>query len=253
MKRIIFTLIISAVAFNYGFAQKNATADKKKIIQEEAGRPDVPGDLFFETGFNMLMDDDVLNTKLWGSKIFNAYYQYGKNLGDSRFSVHPGIGIGTEKYALNDTMTIGYRRDANNDWIVQTLRIDSSITHLSGNVDVRKSKIATTYLDIPIELRWRSLKYDSKRSVKVAVGGKIGILLDSSTKVKYDGIDEKKTVKRKENFGLNNFRYGAYAKVGYGNFYLFYYHSLSTLFNGADGPGATEAYPIMFGVSLSVF
>lgn len=253
MKRIIFALLISTFTINFGIAQKNATADKKKIIKEEAGRPDVPGDFFLETGFNMLIDDDVLNTTLWGSKIFNAYYQYGKNIGDSRFSVHPGIGIGTEKYALNDTMTVGYRFDSNNDWVVSALRIDSSITHFRADPNVRKSKLATTYLDIPIELRWRSLKYDAKRSLKVAVGGKIGILLDSHTKIKYDGIDEKKTVKRKENFGLNNFRYGAYAKVGYGNFYVFYYHSLSTLFNGADGPGATEAYPIMFGLSLSVF
>lgn len=249
MKKILITLAFATFIYSIASAQ-NSAADKKKIIQEEAGRPDVPGDLFMETGFNMLLNDnDVLNTKLWGSKIFNMYYQYGKNIGDSRFSVHPGIGIGTEKYAFNDslTLTTGIVQNA---VAVGAVSIDSLYP---GASDIRKSKLATTYLDIPVEIRWRSLKYDSKRSFKVAVGGKIGFMLDTHTKVKYDEFGEKKIRKQKEDFGISKIRYGLYGKVGYGNAYLFYYYSLSQLFDGSSGPQATEAFPVMFGLSISAF
>lgn len=249
MKKILFTLAITTFTFTIGLAQSNSAADKKKIIQEEAGRPDVPGDLFIETGFNMLMDDDdVLNTKLWGSKIFNFYYQYGKNIGSSRFSVHPGIGIGTEKYAFGDSLTLRSRLDQN-AVINEMYPVDS----IYPNTNVRKNKLAVSYLDIPVELRWRSQKYDPKRSVKVAVGGKVGFRLDAHTKVKYDALGEKKVSKQKEDFDVSKIRYGVYGKVGYGNAYLFYYYSLSQLFDGSSGPQGTEAFPVMFGLSLSVF
>lgn len=249
MKKIFLTLAASIVAFSLCFAQKNSAADKTKIIQEQAGRPDVPGDLFMETGFNILMDDEVMNTKLWGSKIFNFYYQYGKNIGDSRFSIHPGIGIGTEKYAFNDTATL-YSAVVQNKVVNELVRIDSLYPNAS---DFRKTKLATTYLDIPVEIRWRSLKYDPKRSLKIALGAKIGFMLDAHTKVKYDEAGEKKIRKQKADFGLNKVRYGVYGKVGYGNAYLFYYYSLTTLFDGSSGPQGTEAFPVMFGISLSVF
>ena len=249
MKKI-YLLIISALTLTHiCVAQKNSAADKKPVIKEQAGRPDVTGDLFAEIGFNVLQNNNEWNSKWWGSKVFNLYYQYDKDLGDSHFSFHPGIGIGTEKYAM-DTSTLYTGFDGNGEYVFQTIALDSIYPNATK---FRKSKIATTYLDIPIELRWRSMKYDPKRSLKIAIGGKIGFLLDSKTKVKYDEFGEKKVDKQKEDYGIKKIRYSAYGKIGYGNAYLFFNYNLSTLFDKNKGPNDTEMTPMMFGFALSLF
>jgi len=249
MRKIFLFVICASFISSISLAQQNNAADKNKIIKEQAGRPDVPGDLFMEVGFNMLQDNNEWESKFWGSKIFNMYYQYDYNLGDSKLSIHPGLGISTQKYAM-DTSTLAYLPDANGDFVVQTIRLDSVFQNAN---DFVKSKIATTYLEIPLELRWRSLKYDPKRSLKIAVGGKIGLLIDSKTKVKYEEFGEKKITKQKEDFGISKFRYSVYGRIGYGNAYLFYNYNLSTLFEKNEGPNNTEMTPMMFGFALSLF
>ena len=109
------------------------------------------------------------------------------------------------------------------------------------------------YIDIPLELRWRLKKYDPKRSLTVTLGGKVGYLFDSKTKVKYDEDGETKKTKQKEKFELSSLRYGAYAKVGFGGFTAFYYYSLSDLFKKDKGPMGTTMYPMTFGLSLALF
>ncbi len=249
MKKYVVTLILSIALFLPAIAQKNSSADKKKIIKEQAGRPDVPGDLFIETGFNYLVDNDEWKYNFWGSKVLNVYYQYDYNLGDSHFSFHPGIGIGTDKYDMSNE-TLIYGSDSIGNRILETIRVDSLIP---GAYKIRKSKIATAYLEIPLELRFRSLKYDPKRSLKISVGGKIGFLVDSKTKLKYDAEGEKKVTKQKEDWGIRSIRYSVFGKVGYGNAYLFYNYQLSSLFDKNKGPNQTEMTPMTFGFALSLF
>ncbi len=248
MKKFIASLIVSFAVLLPAIAQKNSSADKTKIIQEQAGRPDVPGDLFIEIGFNYLKDNEEWKYNFWGSKLLNFYYQYDYNLGDSRFSFHPGIGIATDKYDMSDETLINV--DSAGFLSIETIRVDSIIPDA---FKIIKSKLSTAYLEIPLELRWRSMKYDPKRSLKISVGGKIGFLLDSKTKIKYGAASEKKIIKQKEDWGIRNIRYSVYGKVGYGNAYLFYNYNLSTLFDKNKGPNQTEMTPMTFGFALSLF
>ena len=248
MKKFIASLIISFAVLLPAIAQKNSTADKTKIIQEQAGRPDVPGDLFIEVGFNYLKDNDEWKYNFWGSKLLNLYYQYDYNIGDSRFSIHPGIGVATDKYDMSDE-TLFYADSAG----IRVMKVGEVDSLISGSYDIRKSKLSTAYLEIPLELRWRSMKYDPKKSLKISVGGKIGFLLDSKTKLKYGADGEKKITKQKEDWAVRNIRYSVYGKVGYGNAYLFYNYNLSTLFDKNKGPNQTEMTPMTFGFALSLF
>lgn len=117
----------------------------------------------------------------------------------------------------------------------------------------RKSQINPNYIDIPLEFRWISRKYDPKSSLKIAIGAKVGFLIDSKTKVVYEEGGEKKTTKQKEKYELNTFRYGAYIKVGYAGFSAFYYYGISELFQKDKGPMGTAMYPMTFGISLALF
>ena len=253
---IIVVLVALVSVYGQTFGQeatpKNNKANRtSKLIQEKAGRPDIPGDLMIEFGFNWVREHvSGYGFNTMGSRTFNAYYLYDMNLGESAFSFHPGIGIGTEKYKFEENLTLGYGTDSLGNREVQFAPLDS-IYGVGTSYD--KSQINPNYFDIPIEFRWRSRKYDPNSSLKITIGGKVGFMFASKTKVKYSEFGETKKSKQKEKYELNTIRYGAYAKIGYGGFSAFYYVSLSDLFKKDEGPMGTTMYPMTFGLSLALF
>lgn len=245
-------IISSTIAFGQEGTPKNNKANRTaKLIQEKAGRPDIPGDLMIEFGFNWVQEHpEGIGFNTTGSKTFNAYYLYDMNFGESAFSFHPGIGIGTEKYAFAQNITLGWGMDSVGNREVQFVSLDSIY---GSGTEFKKTQINPNYIDIPIEIRWRSRKYDPKSSFKITLGGKVGFLIDSKTKVKYREYDETKIAKQKENWQLSSIRYGVYGKLGYGGFSAFYYYSISDLFKKDKGPMGTTMYPMTFGLSLALF
>jgi len=248
---LIFSLL-SANVYAQEATPKNTKANRaSKLITEKAGRPDIPGDLIIEFGFNWIQDHpEGYSFRTMKSRTFNAYYLYDINIGKSSFSIHPGLGIGTEKYAFNDDVTIGYGLDILENPELQIIPLDR-IYGLSA--DFKKSQINPNYFDIPLELRWRLLKNDPKHSFKITMGGKFGVLFDSKTKIKYKEDGESKTDKHKEGYELNPIRYGVYTKIGFGGLNAYYYYSISEVFKKGQGPLDTTMYPMTFGLTLALF
>ncbi len=248
---LVFAFSSLAVSGQEATPKNNKATRTTKLIQEKAGRPDIPGDLMIEFGFNWVQEHSPgIGFNTLSSRTFNAYYLYEMNIGESAISFHPGIGIGTEKYAFEQDLTLGYGFDSLGNKEVQYAPLDS----IYGiGTSYKKSQINPNYLDIPFEFRWRSRKYDPKSSLKVTLGGKVGFLFGSKTKVKYTEDGETKKTKQKEKFELNTIRYGAYAKIGYGGFSAYCYYSLSDLFIKDKGPMGTTMYPLTFGFSLALF
>ncbi len=249
---ILAIVFSSSIAFGQEATPKNNKANRtSKLIQEKAGRPDIPGDLMIEFGFNWAQENPPgYGFKTMSSRTFNAYYLYDMNIGESAFSFHPGIGVGTEKYAFDKNITLGYGLDSLGNKEVQFVPLDSIY---GDGISYSKSQFNVNYIDIPLELRWISRKYDPKRSLTITLGGKIGVLFDSKTKVKYSEDGETKKTKQKEKFELSQLRYGVYGKIGYGAFSAYYYYSLSELFNKDKGPLGTTMYPMTFGLSMALF
>ncbi len=230
--------------------KNNKSKHRNKVVQEEAGRPDLPGDFIFELGLTSLIDPpEEMQMNLWGSKTFNVYYQYPVQFGGSRFYIFPGIGISTQKYKFKDNVTLAYDTDNDGNRFVEVVPLDS----IYDKASYKKSKIGTSYADFIIELRWISRKNNPRKSIKVAAGGKIGYKFESKTKVKYVQYGEKKIAKQKEDFNLSDLRYGVYCKLGYSSFNAYFYYSLSPLFDADKGPSNTATNPLEFGLSLTVF
>lgn len=239
MKKTFLTFLILATTILSYAQNNNKASNQSKVVKEQAGRPDIPGDLFVELGFSLLSDaPESMDMSWWGSKALNIYYQYPMNIGKSSFSFHPGIGIGTEKYAFDGYKTLDIDSDGNTE-----------IASIDSSSSINKSKFGLLYLDIPLEIRWRSNKYDPRRGFNVAIGVKGGILLQSKTKVKYSDI----TYKEKRDFNIQTFRYGAFGKFGFGSFNLYYYYSLSQMFESGKGPDETETFPMQVGISFALF
>lgn len=218
---------------------------------EPAARPDVPGILFFEVGFNLLLNNDVegFETSLWGSKTFNVYYLHDIRIGNSKFFFLPGFGVGLDKYKFEDNNVTLNVPSTNPD----TTRLVSPVDVIGPGIEIKKSKLAANYFDIPLELRFYTNPDDVSRSFRVGIGGKIGVLYSAHTKINYEFDDHLNKLKHKRDFNLSRIRYGVNARVGIGAFNLYAYYALSELFEDGKGPGDTEMNTLNVGLSINAF
>jgi hypothetical protein len=246
-----FLCFILFLAFSLPTLAQTETPVKEK----RKGRPDIPGTFAIDLGFNLPSEKENFNTGIFGSRTLNVYYYYDMPLWKSKFSLHPGIGVGLERYKFNNNRTLGYIPGSKSPF--DTLRMVRAAS-LVGSNRIKKSQLITNYLDIPVELRFTSNPSDPARSFKASIGFKFGILYDSFTKIKYSQDGEIKKVKDKQDFNLNPFRYGVTAKVSVGTFSVYSYMSLSPLFKDGKGPAIGNTKPgeisnFTIGFSLAAF
>ena len=201
------------------------TEAPKKISR----RPDIPGTFALEFGYNQdLSGPKEFDLDFLGSRSANLYYQYEFRIFKSKFSFVPGIGLSLERFKFNGEATLDYV-DGDFNSIAMIPQVDTNIP------GVKKSMLITNYVDIPLELRFSTNPEDPARSFKISVGGRIGYLYDSFTKIKYKENGELKKLKNKDNYNLTQFRYGLSGRIGIGNFSLFGYYNVSPLFEEGKG------------------
>ncbi|MTI19941.1 hypothetical protein E1176_02805 [Fulvivirga sp. RKSG066] len=251
MKKLsIALLIFSAVASSVSsYAQ--TTTDNTTTMGERKGRPNVPGTFLIELGWNVLQDaPESMDMSIIGSRTLNMYYFYDVRLGNSKFYVLPGFGVGLDRYKFdNDNSTIN-QFENNNGQIVSRIQDAFAAT---DSVDVKKSMLITNYFDIPLEFRFYANPDDRKRSFKAGIGAKFGMRFSSHSKLKFEQDGENIKVKDKSSFELNRFRYGVTGRVGVGGFNVFYYQSLSELFDGRSPTGTEDTSNITIGLSFTGF
>lgn len=138
-----------------------------------------------------------------------------------------GIGITTSNIYFNKTIV----QIEGNTPLLSFINADS-INHF------KKYKVSTTYLEIPLELRFSSNPYNPNKSIKAAIGLKGGVLIGAKTKGntlqdKNDNVlnDYKQKISNKSYFNSN--RIAATARVGYGLVSLFGTYSLTGVFKDA--------------------
>ena len=221
---------IAAIVFLIGtsFTALAQTETTQKVSR----RPDIPGAFVLEFGFNQdLSAPDEFVLGFWGSRTANIYYQYEMRILKSSFSFVPGIGLSLERFKFNNDYTLDYDPDD----VHSVIMIPPADTGLPG---IRKSHLVTNYIDVPLEFRYNTNPDDPARSFKISVGGRIGYMYDAFTKIKYEEYGDVKKLKSKEDFNLNRIRYGLSARIGIGNFSLFWYYNLTPLFK--DGKGISD-------------
>ncbi len=226
-------------------------ADKQTPeIVTRNGRPDIPGELGFDLGVNYAPDfPEEIKQDVIRSIYFSPFYKFEYFIPKTKFSVLVGISVGAEKYRFKDHVTIIRASDAEGNLSNQVIGLDTILTGAS----VKKSGLAVNYLEIPLEVRFRTNYAHPKNAINISVGGKIGYMFNAHTKYKYRIEGETKFTKQKESYDLSPFRYGLTGRVGYGVFNLFYYYSLNTLFEKDRGPLGDVTQPMIFGLSLTLF
>jgi hypothetical protein len=242
MKHFVTALFAIVIFFN-ALAQQVATdttvntiKEASAAIKEKTGgsRDRIVVELTFD---NWIHNEKNLKVK-WHSRGFNAYFMYDIQLGKKKlFAVAPGLGIGTSSIFTNSALV--EVADSLGGGSLMVERTDS----------YKKNKLGLTYLDIPVELRFRSKPNAKNKSFKVAAGFKAGFLIDGKTKVKQEDADgNMKVYKEKRYDDLNRFRYGATFRVGYGPFSIIGYYSLAKIFEKGKGP---EITPFSVGIAIN--
>ena len=175
---------------------------------------------------------DSIDSHMGGlSRGANVYLMLDKPFkGNERLSVALGIGVGTS-HIFFKKMEI----DIESPSRVLPFRATDTTANF------KKYKLATSFLEVPLELRFSSNPETPNRAVKAAIGIKGGLLLNAHTKGKtlrnpsgatINSYTEKNLTKT----FFNSTRFAATARVGYGIFSVFGAYNLTSIFK--DGVAA---------------
>jgi hypothetical protein len=246
MKRITLILLSNLIINCLVFGQEK---ERTPI----GGRPDIKGDLFIEFGFNTLNNNpDELKRRFLPSRTFNIYYQLPVNIGadNSGFTFNPGIGFGTDKLAFTNDRAL-FNNPALGPESSQLLDISDVY---GDNISVSRNNVSTTFIEVPLEFRYHFNKNNYAKSMRLAIGGKVGYLMQAQTKIAYtdsNGLDRQ--IKDRQSFGFNPLRYGVYGRFGFSGVNVWGYYGLNQVFQKDRGPFATQATQVNFGISVALF
>ncbi|MGZ3840312.1 MAG: outer membrane beta-barrel protein [Flavisolibacter sp.] len=238
MRRIVFTAL-AICAVHLVFAQDTTIVKRKAPVTATSGYDH----LMLQLGLtNWQGKPDSIHTK-GISRTFNAYLMFAFPFKTSpHLSVAVGAGIAsdnvffdkTEAHIADPTATLAFKNVADTNHF-------------------KKYKIATAYLEAPVELRYTSNPGDDKHSFKVALGAKVGTMLSAWDKGKTlenrAGTTLKSyTEKEKSKRFFNTNRLSVMGRIGYGKFSLFTSYAVSTLFKEGVAP---SVHPMTIGITLS--
>ena len=188
--------------------------------QDSLSKPFFNEELIMDINYiNLINFPAALSTK-WNCIDFDFAYLTTISGKESNISTAIGLGISAQNIKTNAYLIEGPNESPSFQIIPDTLSYD-------------KNKLATTYIELPMEIRFRTPRNYHNKSFKLTIGAKFGYLLKSYHK--YVGEDYRvsvnpQTIKFKE-YNLpfiNNVRYGIYIKAFYGKFGINAYYSLSS-------------------------
>ncbi|MCB9190049.1 MAG: outer membrane beta-barrel protein [Flavobacteriales bacterium] len=195
-----------------------------------------------------LFNPSTVKPKWFASRGVDVALLYDYVLAKSNFSLAGGVGFNSHNIHMEAFP------------IVYQITEGHSYTHLDPTFfegqKITVNKISTNFIDIPFEVRFRSNPHKNGKRIAASVGFKLGWLVQSHTKSKtdedyfYEGVNFRRKIKTYDIPNLTKFRYGLTARVGYANFYLNFFYSLTPLFREGYG---TEAVPISIGIGVSPF
>ncbi len=238
MKKIFFVVLSTLIVVSI-FAQDEPKPETKKKPNLVSHAND---HLLIQFGYTSWAGiPDSINTKGF-PRSFNAYFLFDFPFkSNPKISVAIGVGVGTDNIFFDKTY-VGIKD------ITTTLQFhdQSDTTHF------KKNKLATTYLEAPLELRFNSRPDNPNKGVKVALGVKAGVLVNAHIKQKTEQTASGATInaytaKESSKRFFNSSRFAGTARIGYGVFTAFVTYQINPLFKEGLGP---DVRPWTVGLTL---
>ena len=233
----------------------NEDGDKRVVIIEKeeidsmdierCGRKKVETKMFgLDLGVSAYMQNGDLNVK---APYTPLELKLGKSINVNLHIIHQNISIVKHYIGIDWGIyaELNNYRFANDSLLVPKTNEIKFFNEES--VTYKKNKLFSSYLNLPVTLRFETNPKEPKRSFNLAIGGYAGYLLGAHTKtVKAD----KESNKVHDDFNLSKMHYGLTARIGYSWFDLYVTYSLTPLFNDATAPDLT---PVSAGIALVSF
>lgn len=189
---------------------------------------------FLNSDYQMTLPSDAAFMDLNTGRSWN----FNVNLFEKSF------GFGTDRIGLVTGLGLGfnnYHFDGNNNIMKDSLGVTVGKTY-TDKLD--KSKLSSTYLNLPLLLEFQFPNADKDDRAYIAVGVIGGVKIGSKTKVEYKGQKDK----LKDDFNLAPLRYAFTARVGYKDLGIYANYYPVQLFESGKGP---ELYPFDLGLAFT--
>lgn len=227
MRKLVVILLALVAAFP-SFSQENPEAKKPPVLPKRAA-----DHFMIQFALNSWQGaPDSINNRMGGfQRSANVYLMLDKPFkGNPRLSVAAGIGVGTSNIYFKK-MTVGIT--------ATSPKLPFRAVDTTDNY--KKYKLSTAFLEVPLELRFTSNPALPNKTLKAAIGVKLGTLLNAHTKGKNlrnssGTVISEKTVKEASKSYFNTTRISATARFGYGNFTLFGAYALTGIFKDGVAP-----------------
>lgn len=233
MKRILTLLFLITITFS-----------------AKAQRPDLPGQLLFDFGFNNWFDEPTGAELNWfQSKTVNMTYYYDLPIGNGGWTITPGLGMSWEKYSFDNNTTL-VSSVVNDQRIIRVTDLNDEF---GDNLSFDKSKLGLFYIDLPLEIRWYAKRNQYSKGFRVGFGGKVSYMYSSFTKLKFeDVLEDPRMIKDRQKLGFDRLRYGLQLRAGWGGFGVFAFYELSDKFKNPP-LGGVNTSTFTWGISLTGF
>lgn len=173
---------------------------------------------------NQLLETHTWQTHNVGFEFFQMGYRFTHN-----FKIYVGAGMDWTHMRLKKNITI--KPD------------ESKLTIVQESIDFKKNRFSSTYLRVPLSFQVRTNDDKQGNKTHLVFGPEIGFLVNGKVKQVSSEQGKKKV---KDDFNLNPFRYGAFARLGYDNFGIYVKYYNSDVF--ADGQGLKALKNINLGI-----
>jgi len=237
MKRnVFFTIILLALAAT-SFAQKPSAESIRKRLSLGFG---------VYNDFWMKVPDSISpRTVNQGVDVFVQYMFPMDKKGHLSFFI--GGGLGAHNFYNQALLGVGkfniYEKALPDVGDNESYFYNAPATFNGKSIDVKKSKLSLTYLDIPF-----GFQYKASSKIHGTLGFKVGWSMDAHTKYKgsdLNGSGLQVVEKSLKLSNIENFHYGPYAVIGYKWFGVSASYQLSSVFKKDLGP---QIYPVSVGL-----
>ncbi len=226
MKQVFVVFAVFVMSLSTALAQEGEKKEARNKHQDH---------MLIDFGYETFTSRPNFTNYEWYNNGLNIQLFYDKLFGQSGFSGAIGIGFSTQSYYSDSQI----RRDTNASSLYSNwLRTDKAYEH---------NKVSTSWVEVPVEFRYRSKLDDLGYRWKFSVGAKLGYLFDT-----HDKLVDKNNVKYKTYYfpDMNTVRFGLVARAGYGKVNFTTFFSLTEFFVPGRGP---EMKQVSIAISLVPF
>jgi opacity protein-like surface antigen len=214
-------------------SDSSQTYSSKFSFQFTFSRIDLGLATFLDKGsFTLSPENSFLEHERWktnnvGFEFLQTGYRF-----NSYFKIYLAAGLDWTHIRLKNDVTIEPNKPV--------------LTATQESINFEKNRFSATYLRVPLSFQLRTKDDKSGNKFYFVAGPEVGFLINGKTK---QVSDEEGKVKFKDDFNLNPFRYGAFARFGYDNTGLFVKYYANDVFADNQGPKDFKnlSFGLMFG------